>query len=102
MPVINIEENLFVCPFTPRASPTERPRVPEVGAEPGRLPGPACWAGAGHLSPCQGEEQWSVTGPAPRSLPTGGTLMTARSRTALPFKLVEGKAVGWPAGPGNS
>lgn len=40
MPVINIEENLFVCPFTPRAGPTERPRVPEAGAEPGHLPRP--------------------------------------------------------------
>lgn len=59
MPVINIEENLFVCPFPPRARPTERPRVPEAGAEPGGPPRPACWAwaGAGHLSPCQGEEQ---------------------------------------------
>lgn len=43
-----------------------------------------------------------MTRPAPRSLPTGGTLMTARSRTALPCKPVAGKAVGRPAGPGNS
>lgn len=51
MLVINIEENLFVCPFTPRTSPTERTWVPAAGAEPAAtsLCG-ASWAAVRHLS----------------------------------------------------
>lgn len=43
-----------------------------------------------------------MTGPAPRSLPTGGDANDGEELDGPAVKPVEGKAVGWLAGLGNS